>query len=1067
MAITKVPVELSSTTGIVDNSNATAITIDSSENVLTGKTSSGLNTAGVEFASSGRSRFTRDGNNVAEFNRKTSDGSIVTFNKDATAIGSIGVLNTNNLTITCNTVDHGGLQFATHSITPMEAGSDANGTIDLGSANSRFKDLHLSGTISSGAITSGAHLINASSSAFGGSSVQGFNTDFLVDTGQGYSRHNSYHTGGSNHQFLVNATSSTSNVIALELDKDKNATFGGNIIGNDIKAAGSGGLTLQTDEGTKRLVIIDSGNVGIGTNAPDTKLHIVDALGGGQLLVANSEADDAEKYGTFGTQHYDVDQEPVLAIAAQSSSSENNVLIGGALGEFNAATSVKFFTAANATTTTGSEVMRVTSTKNLKFTGQSSTFESPGFTYHTNNYLYLRGGSSGLILSDDSGINTVQIIDGSSGYINFETADGSSRMRINANGRVGIGTTAAPEAQLDVRKTLFVGEGLSYNASSESAIEMGATNDTSVDNNQAYKFKFNIGGTAAAGQNLEIATYKRGVGLGEIVRVMGTTGYVGIGTTSPSRQLTVQNSSDHAIIAAVSGTSNLAGMVMGDTSDDDTGAVLYNNNGNYLYFQTDTTERMRIASDGQLLINKTGSDVGASTNIVEADGNFRIQGGNRSIKFNNASHEIVGVAQIASNKMQYGSGRLTIDVGNSRVGIGTTSPSGKLHVEGGRAGIISTDSSWGQFRVANSSVAEVGITVANGCTSSEFLSDSDPSSSNKFIMGISPYGAGQDTWGIGHGNLGDSVMHIDGSGNFGFGPHSENPHGYFEILKQKSGTDAPSDYELLFTLNSKGYFGNGYKAGLIRFCAGDTASGQDNFYAGIGCKTLTGTNNSEEGSLDFHVKNTAQAETLAVQIVGKSGTGIAGSGQHAKAMLFRYQGIAIDRVWGGYPGISVLNSSDYSTSSSTQSEFRVHGTNSASTAYPGTSGADFSVDFRVDGAYQTGSDRRRKKNITTIANALSTVKQLTGKKFQIVNRAEEVQETTSKNGYKFGFIAQDVESIIPETIKYNADEDDGTENWNSAYSLDYGSLTALLVNAIKEQDTIIQDLKSRIETLEG
>ena len=33
MANTKIPVELSSTPGIVDNSNATAITIDSSENV--------------------------------------------------------------------------------------------------------------------------------------------------------------------------------------------------------------------------------------------------------------------------------------------------------------------------------------------------------------------------------------------------------------------------------------------------------------------------------------------------------------------------------------------------------------------------------------------------------------------------------------------------------------------------------------------------------------------------------------------------------------------------------------------------------------------------------------------------------------------------------------------------------------------------------------------------------------------------------------------------------------------------------------------------------------------------
>ena len=38
MANTKVPVELSSTPGIVDNSNATAITIDSSENVGIGVT---------------------------------------------------------------------------------------------------------------------------------------------------------------------------------------------------------------------------------------------------------------------------------------------------------------------------------------------------------------------------------------------------------------------------------------------------------------------------------------------------------------------------------------------------------------------------------------------------------------------------------------------------------------------------------------------------------------------------------------------------------------------------------------------------------------------------------------------------------------------------------------------------------------------------------------------------------------------------------------------------------------------------------------------------------------------
>jgi hypothetical protein len=162
-----------------------------------------------------------------------------------------------------------------------------------------------------------------------------------------------------------------------------------------------------------------------------------------------------------------------------------------------------------------------------------------------------------------------------------------------------------------------------------------------------------------------------------------------------------------------------------------------------------------------------------------------------------------------------------------------------------------------------------------------------------------------------------------------------------------------------------------------------------------------------------------------------------------------------------------MNATPYSSTTSTQAELRIHGNNVSSASYPGVSGSDFGVTVRADGGYATGSDRRRKRNITTIDNALDTVKQLTGKRFQTVNRVEEVQEHVSKNGYKLGFIAQEVEHLIPEAVQYHADEDDGTENWNSSYGMDYGSVVALLVNAIKEQDTTIQDLKSRIETLEG
>ena len=126
----------------------------------------------------------------------------------------------------------------------------------------------------SGAITSGSHLINASSSAFGGSSVQGFNTDFLVDTGQGYSRHNSYHTGGSNHQFLVNAAGSTTNTVALAINKDANATFAGAITSGGIIAGTQFHTSYSTlgQTGSGAMTILGhNATVGNGANIVNAK----------------------------------------------------------------------------------------------------------------------------------------------------------------------------------------------------------------------------------------------------------------------------------------------------------------------------------------------------------------------------------------------------------------------------------------------------------------------------------------------------------------------------------------------------------------------------------------------------------------------------------------------------------------------------------------------------------------------------------------------------------------------------------------------------------------------------
>ena len=76
--------------GIDDNADAVALTIDSSENVLIGKTAAGIANAGSEFSSDGRAFFTFDNGGPLQLNRLTGDGDIIELHKDGTEVGSIG-----------------------------------------------------------------------------------------------------------------------------------------------------------------------------------------------------------------------------------------------------------------------------------------------------------------------------------------------------------------------------------------------------------------------------------------------------------------------------------------------------------------------------------------------------------------------------------------------------------------------------------------------------------------------------------------------------------------------------------------------------------------------------------------------------------------------------------------------------------------------------------------------------------------------------------------------------------------------------------------------------------------
>jgi len=111
--------------------------------------------------------------------------------------------------------------------------------------------------------------------------------------------------------------------------------------------------------------------------------------------------------------------------------------------------------------------------------------------------------------------------------------------------------------------------------------------------------------------------------------------------------------------------------------------------------------------------------------------------------------------------------------------------------------------------------------------------------------------------------------------------------------------------------------------------------------------------------------------------------------------------------------------------------------------------ATWNNNFTVDGVFTELSDVNSKENVIDIQNALNTVTNLRGVKYNKID---------TPNNIEIGFIAQEVEVHAPELV-----ETDG----NDKKSVAYGRTTALLVEALKEQQIIIDNLTARLETLES
>lgn len=92
------------------------------------------------------------------------------------------------------------------------------------------------------------------------------------------------------------------------------------------------------------------------------------------------------------------------------------------------------------------------------------------------------------------------------------------------------------------------------------------------------------------------------------------------------------------------------------------------------------------------------------------------------------------------------------------------------------------------------------------------------------------------------------------------------------------------------------------------------------------------------------------------------------------------------------------------------------------------------------------SDKRLKDNITPLGNALDKINQIGGYEFDWNNNSNH-------SGHDVGVIAQEIEKVLPEVV---VDRDTGYK------AVRYDKIVALLINAVKEQQLQIDELKSKL-----
>jgi len=214
-------------------------------------------------------------------------------------------------------------------------------------------------------------------------------------------------------------------------------------------------------DGNNPHMTFNAGLVGIGTTSPEDKLDIV-----GRLRISDHKTANTNKTNRIRGEHYNIAEEPHTFMFMNSFSTSSHLYIGGGSSIENAATSLKFFTAANNTTVAGTERMCIDSSGNVGI-GVTNPDSSLHVTTNSSSGTFRLSPQNGtyeeyrldiVTRAVDNGALTMKLKDNTFlktyGFYNLTgishgVAGYEDLLHLKNTGKVGIGTTS-PQEKLDV-----------------------------------------------------------------------------------------------------------------------------------------------------------------------------------------------------------------------------------------------------------------------------------------------------------------------------------------------------------------------------------------------------------------------------------------------------------------------------------------------------------------------------------------------------------------------------------------------------------------------------------------